>query len=321
MALTVISSPDFIVPDVPRTQRYRTLRKNLDFLDIAIELDNRCARRATVSELTHVHDLIYVLAAINGWSEEWVGRRVDMGAASLKIAGAALQAAAMIWRGTAHRVFIPAGGRVHANLATSDRLCVFNDVALAAKWLSRRRISTCIVDLDGLYAPQLEELLSSDPNVSVISVHDDTPNSDHDDSIHGIYNFTLDAESGDDALIDAVDRAIALIHGILPDVILLVAGASGHEADDLTSLNYTLDGIYEATIRVCRAADEICAGRMIAFGGAGSQYESVTPAIWTAVTHALDQTMTTAPVPPPAFTDNVRQLALAPLYQIEKILT
>lgn len=255
--------------------------------EVNIQYEGRAARPADANQLRREHDPEYVARVLDGWCEEWTGRRPDFGLAAAEQAGCSLEAAKLLWREKRRRIFCPDGGRVHAGYLTSDRLCVFNDVALGAGFLARREVRTAIVSLDGLYSPGLEASVAVQPLVMSVSIHDDQPDADHDAPQLGIHNLCMAEDSGDDQLLMAVDHAIELCSRFMPDALLLVVGAAGHEDDEHTTLRYTLGGYYEATIRFARFADEICAGRMIGFGGQSSPANLWPSSIWAAATHAM----------------------------------
>lgn len=246
-------------------------------------------RAATLNQLQTAHAVSYATQALDGWSEEWIGRRPDLGQRAAESAGAAVQGAALLHRDQARRVIVPNGGKIHAGYDTSDRGCVFNDVVMAADWLSRRGTSVAVIDLDGLYAPQAAEHLANNPLVMTVSVHDETPGKAHEhDPEHGVFNYMLAEDSGDAEMLNALDAGLLMVEAFCPETIICVVGSTGHVDDELTTLEYSLDGIYEAVLRVAITADRLCGGRMMTMGGVASAGSEWGSTIFAAATHAVN---------------------------------
>lgn len=256
--------------------------------DLGLDYRNLPPRLAGYSEICKVHSPDYVHRTNGGFSEEWVGRRPDLVVRAKESAGSALRAANSVWREDSRKVFIPGGGRPHAGYASSDRMCVYNDIAIAACWLQRRGWEVLVIDLDGLYAAPLAELLRPVPDITLVSIHEETASQRRvTDTASGVYNFDLQAYASNYEMLEYVDSANNVIYQTLPDVVLLNVGATGHVSDELTSLEYTLDGIYEAVVRISQTADELCASRLIAFGGVSSAGNDMASTLSAAATHAM----------------------------------
>jgi acetoin utilization deacetylase AcuC-like enzyme len=91
---------------------------------------------------------------------------------------------------------------------------------------------------------------------------------------------------GDDAFKWAIDRAAEIIDEYQPTVILLAAGADGHEeAGNLGKLNnYTYEGFAYAAEMVAKAASKYAKGRVLIGGAGGYRPLDHTPEIWARVT-------------------------------------
>lgn len=277
MTITVVGDP----ATCPRY--YRKLN------EIGLDVHRIADRPASPEQLAVIHTPSYLKRTADGFSEEWVGRRPDLVARAQRSAGAALRAANLIYRGDARKVFVPDGGRPHAFVDSSDRGCVYNDIVLAALWFHRRGWKVTVVDLDGLYAPATEQMLSSFRNINTISIHEETRDGYGPfwDTPSGVARFPLGEYDTDGHFVNEVDKAIDVINLHLPEVILLNVGVTGHESDHLTTLELTLDGIYEAVVRISQAADEITGSRMIGFGGIASAGNEWASTIGASATHAM----------------------------------
>lgn len=276
MTITVVGDP------TTNPRYFRKLNEiNLDVHRVAV-------RPASQEQLAAVHTSSYLKRTADGYSEEWVGRRPDLVARASTSAGSALRAASTVYRGDARKVFVPDAGRPHAFVDSSDRGCVYNDIALTAAWFRRRGWTVTVIDLDGLYAPALENLLRGVEGVSTVSIHEDTISAGPcQDVAAGVYRFPLNDYSDSGYFIQEVDKAVEVVNQHFPEVILLNVGVTGHDSDELTTLEFTIDGIYEAVVRISQAADEVSASRLIGFGGIASAGNEWASSIWAAATHAM----------------------------------
>ena len=276
MTLTVIGNP------AKANARYYSV---LD--TVKLDYRNVNSRRAHTNELARVHEPKYVDLVMDGYSEEWVGRRPDLAVRAAETVGSTLTAARIIDQEKARKVFVPNGGRLHASASSSDRGSVFNDAVASARWLSRRGHDVTIIDIDGLRCPATEKMIGDDEAISLVSISEET--SYLGPAEGSCYGFNLPEGSGDWELMDAVDAAIAVVDNLLPSVIILNVGVTGHESDELTDLHYTIDGIHEAVLRISRAADRISASRVIGLGGSASAGNNWAALIWAAASYALNQ--------------------------------
>lgn len=283
----------------------------------ALKIEPRVAfaTPASRAELTRVHRHAYVDGLLDGYSDEWVGRRPDLAAEAAATARAAIHGASLIWRDQARRVFVPAGGNVHAGDDSSRLGSTVNDVALAADFFSRRGLRAGILDLNGIYAPELVDLTAADPNLSLVSIHDES----HDPTGGfrslpdlGVYGIPLLADGDDpddpDSFPD-LNTLVAWALGLLttatcePDVLLYVTGPAILHTCEQTDTVYDLGDLYNASLEVARYADENLASRVLAFGSPNEFDLTTTPLAWSTVAHALslphDQLTRNSPAAPP----------------------
>ena len=139
---------------------------------------------ATDAELETVHDPEYV-AVVRHVGRAlvpavWFGLGTDddpvfegMHEAAALVVGATLAAARSVWSGApAHAVSI-AGGHHHAMRANASGFCVYNDLAVAIKWLlaaGAERVA--YVDLDVHHGDGVQAAFYDDPRVLTISLHE-----------------------------------------------------------------------------------------------------------------------------------------------------
>ena len=139
---------------------------------------------ATDAEIETVHDPEYV-AVVRQVGRAlvpavWFGLGTDddpvfegMHEAAALVVGATLAAARSVWSGaTAHAVSV-AGGHHHAMRANASGFCVYNDLAVAIRWLlSAGAERVAYVDLDVHHGDGVQAAFYDDPRVLTISLHE-----------------------------------------------------------------------------------------------------------------------------------------------------
>ncbi len=93
--------------------------------------------------------------------------------ASALVVGASVAAANAVWSGAARHAANVAGGLHHAMRSTASGFCVYNDPAVAIKWLltqGAERIA--YVDLDVHHGDGVQAAFYADPRVLTISLHE-----------------------------------------------------------------------------------------------------------------------------------------------------
>ncbi|MCM5569758.1 histone deacetylase [Burkholderiaceae bacterium FT117] len=168
---------------------------------------------------------------------------------SRRSAGASVEAARSALRdGAAVNL---AGGTHHAGAARGEGFCCFNDLAIAARLMQaeRRARRVAIVDLDVHQGNGTAEILARDDSVFTLSVHGER-NYPFRKAV-GDLDVALPDGTGDDAYLDALDRALGEMgRRFAPDLVLYLAGADVYEGDRLGRLSLTRAGILERDRRV-----------------------------------------------------------------------
>ena len=139
---------------------------------------------AEPAELELVHDAAYIDAVRAAGRDGLPNGRYGLGTpdnpvfagmheASALVAGATLAAARAVWRGeTGHGVNI-AGGLHHAMRRSASGFCVYNDPAIAIKWmLAQGRQRIAYVDVDVHHGDGVQAAFYDDPRVLTISLHE-----------------------------------------------------------------------------------------------------------------------------------------------------
>ncbi|HEY7275690.1 MAG TPA: acetoin utilization protein AcuC [Trebonia sp.] len=260
---------------------------------------------ATDSEIETVHDPQYVAVVRH------VGRALvpalpfglgtdddpvfeGMHEAAALVVGATLAAARSVWSGaTAHAVSV-AGGHHHAMRANASGFCVYNDPAVAIKWLlSAGAERVAYVDLDVHHGDGVQAAFYDDPRVLTISLHEHpatllfpgTGMPDETGTGDGAgyaVNVALPAGTDDAGWLRALDAvALPLLRSFKPTVLVSQHGCDSHRLDPLAHLSLSVDGQRQAQLTMHELAHELCDGRWIATGGGGYALVQVVPRTWT----------------------------------------
>jgi acetoin utilization deacetylase AcuC-like enzyme len=176
-----------------------------------------------------------------------------LGAAKLAV-GAGIAASDAIMRGQVKSAFAlvrPPGH--HASRSTGMGFCVYNNVAIAARYLQKyygiKRI--LIVDFDVHHGNGTQDIFYEDESVFYFSVHQHPlyPGTGRSSEIGqgkglgSTLNVELPRGAGDNAILSAIDDQLkpAMVK-FKPEFIIVSAGVDSHEGDQLGGLAYSDEG-------------------------------------------------------------------------------
>lgn len=222
-----------------------------------------------------------------------------MHGAAAHIAGATLTAARRVTEGSVRRAFNIAGGLHHAGPALASGFCVYNDLAIAIRWMQKKHGARVLYfDIDAHHGDGVQTVFYDDPNVLTVSFHESgtylfpgtgfTSELGRGDGYGYSVNVPLDVHTTDDSFEAAFDALLPdIAQAFRPDVIVMQCGCDAHVLDPLTHLRCTT-GLFERMVaRTVDLAERVCQGRMIATGGGGYAIHTVVPRAWTLVWAAL----------------------------------
>ncbi|MGH7553416.1 MAG: acetoin utilization protein AcuC [Longimicrobiales bacterium] len=266
-------------------------------------------RIATDEEIQLAHDPAYIEAvkrasepgaATSGYERFGLGTEdvpivEGMHEAGALIVGATLTAAELVMTGRVTRAFSIAGGLHHARRAEAAGFCIYNDLAVAIRWMQREhRVRVLYVDVDAHHGDGVQWIFYDDPDVLKVSLHESGaylfPGTGFVDEVgegEG-YGFTvnvpLDAHTEDDSFLQSFRDVVPEVAAAFrPDVLVMQCGCDAHVLDPLTHLRCTT-AMYEEVMRLAgEVADEHCEGRIIATGGGGYAIHAVVPRAWALV--------------------------------------
>jgi acetoin utilization protein AcuC len=263
-------------------------------------------RDATEDELLTVHSADYIDAVRRvsddpgarpdprfGLGTEDVPVVPDMHRMARAVVGSTLTAAEVVASGQATRALALAGGLHHAHASAASGFCVYNDLAVAIRWLQREQgLRVMYIDYDAHHGDGVQSIFYDDPEVLTVSIHESGlylfPASGFIDELgegdgHGYSaNIPLEAQTEDDSFLAAFDAVVPdLADAFRPDIIVLQTGCDAHALDPLTHLRCSTNVFEQLAARVVRIADRHCQGRVVATGGGGYAIHEVVPRAWT----------------------------------------
>lgn len=209
------------------------------------------------------------------------------------VVGATLEAARLLLEGKVLHAFSPAGGLHHAMPEQAWGFCVYNDPAIAIRWLLDRGVErVAYVDLDVHHGDGVQTMFYRDPRVLTISLHESGqflfPGTGFVDEVgegpaEGTkVNVPLPPGTADPEWILAIDEIVLpLVHAWRPDVLVTQLGCDTHATDPLAHFELTTYAYREAYARMHRLAHDAAGGRWLATGGGGYQWAAVAPRAWT----------------------------------------
>jgi acetoin utilization protein AcuC len=263
------------------------------------------AREATDEEIQLVHMLEYIDAtkrAGHGEDGDWwrfgygPGDNPifpNMHEASARVAGASLVAAEAVQSGRAQHAFNPAGGLHHAMPDRASGFCVYDDPAIAIRWLLARGMQrVAYVDVDVHHGDGPNAIFYRDPRVLTVSIHQSGrtlfpgtgfPHEYGAGEAQGTkVNIPLPPYTGDELWLRAFEEIVPpLVTAWKPEVLVTQLGCDTHHTDPLASFLLTT-AAYRRTASILHdLSHRVTGGRWIATGGGGYQWARVVPRAWT----------------------------------------
>jgi acetoin utilization deacetylase AcuC-like enzyme len=236
---------------------------------------------ATIQDISLVHDRKYI-SYIREFSEKGGGQLTpdtvissDSYEATYYAVGGVIKATNVVIDGELDSVFAlvrPPGH--HATAGHAMGFCLFNNVAIAAKYALKNygleRIA--IIDFDVHHGNGTQETFYNEPKVLYLSTHQypHYPGTGSIDETGGgqargtIVNIPLPAGCGDDEYQKVFEQIVVpIVRRFNPQFIIVSAGYDAHWTDELSMMQVTITGFGRITRIIKEMAGEMCGGRMV----------------------------------------------------------
>ncbi|PKB79873.1 MAG: hypothetical protein BZY88_11110 [SAR202 cluster bacterium Io17-Chloro-G9] len=257
-------------------------------------------RAATQAELERLHSAEYISAvqSLSSGLRGYDPRRFnfsDQGdnpiyrgmydAAALST-GASLVAAEMVASKQVDVAFNISGGLHHASANHASGFCVFNDPAVAIKYLLEQGLRVAYLDIDAHHGDGVQEAFFDDNRVLTISIHESgqylfpgtgfVPEVGVGQGVGYSVNLPLYPYTDDDTYLSAFHDVVPpLLRAFAPDVLVSQLGIDTYHSDPLTHLQITTRGYVEAVREMARLGIP-----WLALGGGGYDLGAVARS-WT----------------------------------------
>ena len=178
----------------------------------------------------------------------------------------------------------------HATSARGMGFCIYNQVAIAARYLQQKHglKRILIVDVDVHHGNGTQDIFYADDSVFYFSVHQHPlyPGSGRpsETGVDKGKGYTLNVDmpigAGDVAVLSAMQNQLKpAMEKFKPEFILVSAGFDAHEGDQLGDLNYTDQGYAEMAKVLQKMANQYASGRIVYALEGGYSAENISNAV------------------------------------------
>jgi len=266
---------------VENAGRLEAIISHLEQTQLIRQLTPIKPRAASVEELSLVHHKEHIshiqeaAQKSGGWLDPDTVMSADSYQAALYAAGGAIEASEAVMRGEVASAFAlvrPPGH--HATATRAMGFCLFNNVAIAAKYaLTKYNLERiAIIDFDVHHGNGTQESFYDNPQVLYTSIHEfpfypGTGNLDEtgkDEAKGTTVNMPLPAGCGDAEYLAVFEEIIVpVVRRFRPQFILVSAGYDTHWADGLAMMQVSVTGFTQMVKIIQGLADELCSGRLV----------------------------------------------------------
>jgi acetoin utilization protein AcuC len=223
---------------------------------------------------------------------------IGMYAAAASVVGTTLDAVQRVIQGDYARAFTPIGGLHHARRDTAAGFCIFNDIGIAIEQLrSHHHIErVAYIDIDAHHGDGVFYSFEDDPQVCIVDLHEDgrflypgsgaSAETGRAAAAGSKLNIPMPMFANDEMFRQAWPQVEDFIRQARPQIILFQCGADSVRGDPITHMQYSFHSHAYAAARLCRLADELCEGRLVAMGGGGYDLNNLAQA-WCAVVESF----------------------------------
>jgi acetoin utilization deacetylase AcuC-like enzyme len=274
---TFIPSPNHVYPDHPeRPARLDMLEPRLKSFDAALIE----TKPATYEEIGNVHDPGLV-AALEKICREEAPAIIDYAPTYVtqssfddarRAAGGAITCTRAVMNGEAQNAFAlvrPPGH--HAEPARAMGFCVFNNVAISARYaLAHGMERVAVIDFDAHHGNGTQAAFLNDERAAFLSTHqwgiypgtgwiEDAPQAKK-----RLVNVPLPAYAGDKVYEQVADEIFApFVRAFQPQMLFISVGFDAHWNDPITTLGLSTAGYLMLAKKVVALAEDYCEGKIV----------------------------------------------------------
>lgn len=283
-----------------------TLAQSLGILE-GVDMHAPLAIDDSALTVVHSHDYIDAVRAVGSGTASLSGPLLErlfglgdadnpvfdgMHEASRLLVGGTLAAAQAVANGSVRRAVNISGGMHHAMKARAAGFCVYNDCAVAIKWLLDNGYDRiAYIDIDAHHGDGVQVAFDADPRVLTVSIHQHPatlwpgtgwPTEVGADTAHGsAVNIAVMPDITDRLWLRAFHAVVpSVLEQFRPQILISQCGVDSHRADPLTDISLTVEGQRAAMQAMRGFAEKYCDGKWIAVGGGGYGVVNVVPRSW-----------------------------------------
>ncbi len=206
------------------------------------------------------------------------------------VVGGTMLGANLLFYDKATTVLQLGGGMHHAQRERASGFCVYNDLAVAIRYLLDHGATVAYLDIDVHHGDGVQAIFYDDPSVLTISLHESGqflfPGTGEVHELGAMHargrkvNLPLapftEPESYIKAFTAVVPQALAFFR---PDFLVVQAGADAHVGDPLADLLLTTQAYETIFEKILELGEKFCRGRVLFTLGGGYDVRSV-PRVW-----------------------------------------
>jgi len=280
-----------------RPERLQDLTQHLKETDIFAKLTHFSPGTCEVDRIKEVHPGHYIEtiknACKNGshYLDSDTVVCEDSYEIALLAAGAATNACDSVMKGKVECAFCavrPPGH--HAEPGRAMGFCLFNNVAIAAKYLQNHHSikKICIIDWDVHHGNGTQNAFYDDPTVFYISIHQHplypgtglAEEKGHGEGEGTTLNFPSPAAFSDKEYLQIFENDITnAVSEFKPEFILVSAGFDAHRNDPLANMNVSEAGFARMTRVILDLSREFCRGRMVSVLEGGYDLDALSGSV------------------------------------------
>lgn len=247
-----------------------------------------------LSENAHIGDSS-LLAQQFGLHTEDTPFFPGMHKAAMSIVRGSLAAADAVMTGRTKHAYHLAGGLHHAFPDRASGFCVYNDAAVAIKYIRQTYGAKVLyIDTDVHHGDGVQWVFYDDPDVCTYSIHETGkflfPGTGYvhekgtDHGFGACFNVPLEPYTEDDSWLETFNMTLRkVISYCKPDVIISQHGCDAHAYDPLSHIHCSMRIYAEIPAIIHELAHTYTEGRWIALGGGGYDIFRVVPRAWSLV--------------------------------------